>query len=114
MIKLPWWCLGLFVAAAIPTQAQSQNSPAVLPSVEQILDKYEQAIGGRAAWEKIRSLHEVDIVQIPRTGETGISDVWVVPNKCYIALHMKQRAETFKVGFDGETGWSIEIGRASC
>lgn len=100
-------CYTIFlIAEASATQAQNRNSHVVLPSVEQILDRHEQAVGGREALDKIRSLHEVDIVQIPRTGETGVSDVWVVPNKCYIALHMKQRAETFKVGFDGETGWS--------
>lgn len=107
MIKQPWWCLGLFVAAAIPTQVQNQNSHVVLPSVEQILDRHEQAVGGREALEKIRSLHEVDIVHVPRTGDTGISEAWIVPKKSYATFHWKQRAEMFKSGFDGETAWSI-------
>ncbi len=106
--KLFAFHIAFLIAGATAIPAQNRN-PHVAPlSVEQILDRHEEAVGGREALERIRSLHEVDVIQIPKTGQTEIADLWVVPGKCYSASHVKERRETFKAGYDGETGWSID------
>jgi len=43
-------------APATATQAPAAStSAAALPSADQIIDKYEAAIGGEAAWHKLKS-----------------------------------------------------------
>lgn len=46
------------------------------PSVDQILDKYAQALGGRAAYEKVATRAMKGTVEIPDDNVTGTVQVW--------------------------------------
>ncbi len=90
--------------AASPSQKQNSQS---LPRIEQILDNHLQAVGGREAWEKVQTLHETDTLEFPKAlGGTAVGELWFARNRCYIAVTL--RGASYKSGFDGETGWSID------
>jgi hypothetical protein len=65
-----------FVAlAAVRGLAQSPASSGALPTVDQVLDKYVAALGGRAALEKQTSRVSKGTIEIPDAGITGSVEV---------------------------------------
>jgi hypothetical protein len=83
-------------------QAAKQESP--LPSVEQILDRYVQAVGGRQAIERVTSR----VWKGSRVGADGV----LVPEEVYAKAPNKLLTVTsypnmvFHTGFDGTRGWA--------
>lgn len=73
------------------------------PSVDQIMDKYVQAIGGTAGWEKIKS-------RVTRGSRIGADEV-LVPEEVYQKFPNKLLTITsypqivFTNGFNGTAGW---------
>lgn len=84
------------------TQTAKQES--VLPSVEQILERYVQALGGRAAIERVTSR----VWKGSRVGADGV----LVPEEVYAKAPNKLLTVTsypnvvFRTGFDGAHGWA--------
>jgi hypothetical protein len=65
--------------AAMPAQA--------MPTVDQILDKYVQALGGKAAMDKITSIASKGSIEIPTFGISGTVETWgKAPNKSGVRL----------------------------
>lgn len=98
-------CAAIFMAGALPARAQTASPPAALPSVDQILDKYVSALGGRQAILKISSrvakgTFELD--QMPGPATTVIYAK--APNKIYTDTESPMLG-TYKRGYDGTTGW---------
>jgi mono/diheme cytochrome c family protein len=83
-------------------QAAKQDVP--LPSVEQILDRYVQAVGGRQAIERVTSR----VLKGSRVGADGI----LVPEEVYAKAPNKLLTVTsypnlvFRTGFNGTQGWA--------
>ena len=92
-----WAALGVAVA---------QNAPqAVTPSVDQILDKYVEALGGRGAIEKLTSrvskgTFEADQMPGPAAEEIDAK----APNKQYMATDAPGFG-LIRRGFNGAVGW---------
>src|SRR5215216_6160787 len=80
------------------------KTEAELPSVEQVIDRYEQAIGGRAALSKITSR----IMKGSRVGADGVlvpEDVFQkAPNKLLVITSYPD--VVFRSGFNGKSGWA--------
>src|SRR5882672_2154785 len=98
------WLVTFLITAVTVSQTPNRSGQS-LPTIEQVLDKHEQAVGGHDAWEKIHTLHEIDTVEFLRSRETTVAEKWFASNRYYLAT--KRRSAVFKTGFDGETGWSI-------
>ena len=83
-------------------QTAKQESP--LPSAEQILERYVQALGGRAAVERVTSR----VWKGSRVGADGV----LVPEGVYAKAPNKLLTVTsypnqvFRTGFDGARGWA--------
>lgn len=83
-------------------QTAKQETP--LPSVEQILERYAQASGGRAAVERVTSR----VWKGSRVGADGV----LVPEEVYAKAPNKLLTVTsypnqvFRTGFDGARGWA--------
>jgi hypothetical protein len=94
------------VAQATPQAAVAQTTPqAALPSVDEILDKYVKAIGGKAAIEKLTSrvskgTFEMDQLPEPAAEEIGAK----APNKQYMVTDTPSFGK-FRRGFNGAVGW---------
>jgi len=97
-------CLIAFWAAL--SVAAAQTAPQVVtPTVDQILDKYVQALGGRAAIEKLTSrvskgTFEMDQMPGPAAEEIDAK----APNKQFMATEIPSIGVA-KRGFNGSVGW---------
>lgn len=83
-----------------------QQKPADLPTADQILDKYVQMLGGKAALEKITSTASKGTFEIPAFGATGTAEVWEkAPNKTALKLDIPGFGLVLE-GFNGTVAWS--------
>ena len=89
-----FWLLAL--AGAVPLLAQ--------PSVDQILDKYVQAIGGREACEKVTTRLMKGTVEIPDDNATGEVRVYAqAPGRYRLTLDIP--GGIVETVLDGDNGW---------
>jgi hypothetical protein len=80
-------------------------SHATIPSLETVLQKYVDAIGGKDALAKLTTRvtkGKVDLIGVSRGGQ--MEGFMKAPNKSLTVLHMGPLGVT-KQGFDGRSGW---------
>lgn len=106
--------LSLLVAVTAYAQGGQQKpapdpKPAAkLPTGDQVLDKYVQAIGGKAAVEKQTSRTQKGSFELPAFGASGTAEVYAkAPNKQALTINIAGFGVVQEV-FDGKTGWSSE------
>jgi hypothetical protein len=103
----------LLAAAAAMGQTQPKDSKAPdskpadgLPSVDQILDKYVQAIGGKAAVQKVTSMAMKGTFEVPAFGASGTVERYSkAPNKMVIIVEIGGFG-TVQQGYNGTAGWA--------
>lgn len=94
-----------FLGAATTSGRLGAQTPAS-PSVDQILEKYISAVGGRAAIEKITSVTARGTIQIAGVDLTGTIELFQkAPNKSLSLVNLTGMGQT-REGFDGAIGWS--------
>jgi hypothetical protein len=77
-----------------------------LPTVDQVLEKFVKAIGGKAAVEKLNSRIAKGTFDIPSMGVSGTAEIAAkAPGKNATVVDMPGFG-TFKQAFDGKNGWS--------
>ena len=76
----------------------------ILPTVDQILDKYVQAIGGRAAFEKAKTRVMKGTQLSTIGGSMSVEMSQQAPNKFLIMMTTPQQAVIAR-GYNGTTGW---------
>ncbi|MDQ3819533.1 MAG: c-type cytochrome [Acidobacteriota bacterium] len=87
-----------------PSNAAAKKEEAPLPTVDQILDRYAEAAGGRAAIGRVTSF----VLKGSRVGADGV----LVPEEVYAKAPDKLLVVTsypnmvFRSGFDGAEGWA--------
>lgn len=89
-------------------EAKPEPKPATaaLPSVDQILDKYVQALGGKAALEKQTSRFSKGTFEIPAMGANGTFQSFEkAPNLSATVVEIPGFGAINSV-FDGKNGWS--------
>lgn len=78
-----------------------------MPTAQEILAKYVQAIGGREANEKIKSRITKGTQEIPAAGIKGTFEIYAAaPNKFINKSNISGIGE-FLDSFDGQTAWAI-------
>jgi zinc protease len=92
--------------ASAPQTAGATQAAAAMPTGEQVLDHYVQAIGGRAAWMKLNSRVSKGTIEIPAMDNlTGTLEIHEkAPNFMLAVISLGGGA--FEQGFDGTTAWS--------
>jgi len=95
-------------ASSNPSAASSVATAAVaVPSADQILDRYLEATGGRAAWEKIHSRVSTGTVEIPEMKMSGTAEMWEeAPDRALVKMVIS--GSVFLEGFDGTSAWSSD------
>jgi hypothetical protein len=94
-------------APASATQAGGATpAAAAMPTADQVLDHYVQAIGGRAAWMKLNSRVSKGSIEIPAMDNlTGTLEIHEkAPNSMLAVINLG--GGVFRQGFDGTTAWS--------
>lgn len=77
------------------------------PTVDQIMDKYIEATGGKANYEKIKNTHTKGTLEFPAAGLKGTVSVYVAdPIKLYSETEL-EGVGVIKNGTDGETAWEV-------
>lgn len=77
-----------------------------MPTADQIIEKYVQAIGGKAALEKPTSRVSKGSFELPAMGASGTAEIYEkAPNKT-IAIVNISGFGTIQEGFDGKVAWS--------
>jgi zinc protease len=94
--------LGILLSFSTPQGAEKKES---LPSARQVLERYAEAIGGKAAFEKHRSQHVTGTVELPAQKLGGKLEVFAArPNKMLMKVTMPGLGEV-TTGYDGSIGW---------
>ena len=102
-------CVLTYAAPALAQMATApapQAKPAAdLPAAEKIVEKYVEAIGGKAALAEIESVHMKGTMTIPANGMSGAIEMWAAkPNKMLVKQTIAGIGESAE-GFDGTTAW---------
>jgi hypothetical protein len=93
------------------TESQSAKAPQSTPTVDQILERYAQAIGGAAAYRKLTSrIIKMTRIVEDNDGAASFESYWLAPNKAVeIGQFKLGNGIEFEVsrGFNGAVGWSL-------
>jgi zinc protease len=92
-------------AQAATGSASAKTPPDALPSAGQILSRYIEAVGGRAAWLKLTSRVSSGAIKVGGLSATGTVEIREkAPNR--IVTVIKIGDTSFRQGFDGKIGWT--------
>ena len=79
-----------------------------LPSVDAVLSRYLQALGGQAALQKLTTRVMKGSIENTGTGETGAIEVDAkAPNRLFILIDIPSNGPAPE-GFDGAAGWTVD------
>lgn len=100
--------LGTLAQTSESAQSSSKSQTAATPSTpssDQILDKYVEACGGRAAWQKLNTRVSKGTVDVPAMNTSGTVEVHEkAPARTLVTVTIA--GAVFSQGFDGTVGWS--------
>jgi outer membrane lipoprotein-sorting protein len=111
LLALPGIILLLTVAVfgqKAPQPAVKDSTPSATagaPTVDQIIDHYMAAVGGRAAWQKLTSRSSMGTIEVPSMNLSGTVVIHEkAPDKILTIVIISGSA--FRQGFDGSVGWA--------
>ena len=100
-MKASWTFLLMCPAAALLGAPQAGNAP----SVDQILDRYVQAVGGKDAIQKVTSRDMKGTLENSDDGTTSTAEIFAkAPNKYLAVVNLGDGGEMLE-GWNGEKGW---------
>jgi zinc protease len=106
-------CLAMVLNAATFGQAPSPparqaggpSAASAAPSVEEIVNRYVRAVGGKAAWQKLTSRVSMGTIEVASANLSGTVVIHEkAPSKILTIIIISGSA--FRQGFDGSVGWA--------
>jgi hypothetical protein len=89
------------------SDSKQDSKPAEgLPSVDQILDKYVQALGGKAAIQRVNTIAMKGTLEIPAFGASGTIERYSKAPNALVLIVEVGGFGTVQQGFNGTVGWS--------
>ncbi|HEY0704748.1 MAG TPA: hypothetical protein VGD60_18385 [Candidatus Acidoferrales bacterium] len=94
------------IGCGLVISAQAQAPSAALPTADQVIKHYVEAIGGREAWSKLHSRVSKGTIEIPAMNNlSGTIEVHMkAPNSILVVINLG--GAVIEQGFDGTTAWS--------
>jgi outer membrane lipoprotein-sorting protein len=90
--------------ATAPAAAATSTAP--LPTVDQIVEKYQQASGGKEAWNKLTSRVEKGTFEMDQMAADGTQEIYAkAPDKELFVTDIPSFGVVQR-GFNGTAGWS--------
>lgn len=100
-----WAGVAAFAVAAL-VAAPGASAQEKLPTVQQVLDRYVTALGGKAAIQKVKSRITTGTFELPEDGITGVVTFYAkAPNKRRYTLDVPGVGQIDQC-FDGTAGWA--------
>src|SRR5215469_425794 len=103
-------------APATPASAAAgaaAGSTAPMPTVDEILAKYADALGGAAAIQKVTTFDKKGTFEMPASNMKAPAEMWrKAPDKQLLIVHLPNGA-AFAGGYNGSIGWQQEPGHAA-
>lgn len=94
----------LLATATLPAPLAAQE----LPSADEVVAAYVEAIGGREAHLAPASIRMTGTLEVPAVGVRGDFELrLVLPDRMVTRLEISGMGETLR-GYDGETAWSLD------
>ncbi|HEX9927303.1 MAG TPA: c-type cytochrome [Pyrinomonadaceae bacterium] len=87
---------------SIAAENARPKQPEMKPAIEQIVEKYEQAVGGKANFDKINSRY-IKASRIEPNGKSEPEEIWQKGNKLLIVTTYSQAVVS--EAFDGANAW---------
>ena len=105
------WAILVMTLIAVPLiVAENDQVSKTIPTVDEVLDRYIEALGGRVALEKLttRGVIGKNITDLMSRELSSYEKNWFkgyarIPNSCYMATGSYGVAQ--EDGFDGTVGW---------
>jgi photosynthetic reaction center cytochrome c subunit len=94
---------------SVPAAENAAVEAKTLPTADEILDKYLQAVGGREALEKITTRVEKASLTVPGGPQVSIDIFAKAPDRRISMMHMHDGDSV--TAFDGHQGWLSNPGR---
>jgi hypothetical protein len=92
-------------ATSTPQKTATKAAAPATPSADQILNRYVEAIGGRAAWKKLTSRVATGTINVPEMQISGTVEFHEkAPNRLLRVIILN--GAIFRQGFDGTTAWT--------
>jgi len=91
-----------WVMAGAPERGVAEDN---LPSAEQLLDKYVEVTGGKAAYQKLTSQVRIGKMEIPTMGQTIKLAIYNVPPQRMAQVAESEMMGKTQMGCDGEHVW---------
>lgn len=93
-------------AAASQNRFDIQLNPRKsMPTVGEVIERFIKAVGGKAAWLKVKSQYAAGTIEVPALGNKGTYEAHTkAPDKSLVV--MKLISGELRTGFDGQRGWS--------
>src|SRR5579863_9853085 len=107
MLSVSGWAQSTATQAGSSAQSKAATaSPAAaLPTVDQILNHYIEATGGREAWKKLTTRVSKGTLDIPAMNVSGSIEIHEkAPNESLATVNIG--GNSFVQGYDGKTAWS--------
>jgi len=90
-----------------PVETKPTPTTAKLPTTQEILSKYVQALGGREANEKIKTRMVKGTIELAPVGIKGTVENYLsAPDKSYTKSNLQGIGDIIEV-YDGTTAWSL-------
>jgi hypothetical protein len=98
-------CIGLALMLSGEASRGQQTAASTTPTADQVLNRYLQAEGGRAAWQKLTSRVSTGKVDVPAMSLSGTVEIYEkAPDRS--SGRVTIAGATFRQGFDGTVGWT--------
>jgi zinc protease len=96
----------VLVVAFLAAGPAAQTPAGALPTIDQVLDKYIAALGGRAAMEKVTSKVAKGVMEIPEANLSGTMTMSMkAPDKSLVVIELPGMGLA-REGTDGTVAWS--------
>jgi outer membrane lipoprotein-sorting protein len=115
----PWPLLALSLPLAVSAGAATPTAVApgatpnaavvapVLPTGAKVMERFVQAVGGRAALAKAKSMHMTATLSAPAQGMSGtVTVTQAAPDLIRVVTDLGGGAIKLEQGYDGKIGWS--------
>src|SRR6185436_5896807 len=104
--------VALVALALNPSNTRSTVGRSHTPTALQIVDRFINAVGGKAAWLKTKSQYAVGTIEVSG-GSPGTYEVYAkAPNQTRMVMRFENGIEV-RTGFNGQRSWSQTQGTAA-
>jgi hypothetical protein len=113
MLRRPGLAFILIISALSPTPVVASthgldfrsNQRSRMPSVSQVIERFLRAVGGRAAWLKIKTQYVAGTMEVQPAGIKGTYEAYAKsPIRSLVVF--KLPSVEFRAGVDGQRSWS--------